>query len=143
MFGNNKIPLTVSSYFVSTLMLAAQAAAFARDEPAAKSYGMTSGRLAASSAAVLGLVGAVIGLLALVRPQGRLGASSGPFGAILALALGLIGMIAGGVVVATSGGRIGTGGGLAGAVVALILGLISTAAGALLLSRSRRNKLSV
>jgi uncharacterized BrkB/YihY/UPF0761 family membrane protein len=102
------------------------------------SYGMTSGRLGATVAAVLGLIGVVIGLLALARPSGRFGTASGRLGAIVALAAGLIGMALGGLVVATSGGRIGTGGGLAGAIVALVLGLIAMAVGGLALARARR-----
>ncbi|KAM3094942.1 DUF6223 family protein [Phormidesmis sp. 146-12] len=104
----------------------------------ASSYGMTPGRLVASSAAVLGLVGVVIGGLALVRPAGRFGTASGRLGVIVALAAGLISMAVGGLVVATSPGGFGTGGGLAGAIVAVVLGLIATAVGGLALARSRR-----
>lgn len=102
------------------------------------SYGMTSGRLAANAAVVLGLIGVVIGVLALVRPAGRFGTASRRLGAIVALSAGLIGMALGGQVAGTSGGRIGTGGGLVGAVVALVVGLIATALGGLALARSRR-----
>jgi hypothetical protein len=102
------------------------------------SYGMTSGRLMATSAAVLGLIGVVVGVLALVRPTGLFGTATGRMGAIVALAAGLISLALGGIVVATSGGRIGTGGGLAGAIVALVLGLVAAAIGVLALSRSRR-----
>src|SRR5215470_17303199 len=100
-------------------------------------YGMTSGRLVASLAAVLALIGVVIGGLALFRPSGRFGAASGPSGAIIALAAGLIAAVVGGIKAATTTG-VGTGGGLLGAIVAVVLGLIAIALGALAWSRSRR-----
>ncbi|MEK8107050.1 DUF6223 family protein [Micromonospora sp. M12] len=72
---------------------------------------MSAGRFGASSAVLLGLVGAVVGGLALARPAGRLGAGSGSLGAVLALATGLLSMALGGLVVVTSDGGIGTGNG--------------------------------
>lgn len=93
------------------------------------SYGMTPGRLVATLAAVLALIGAVIGGLALARRAGK-------FGAIVALAAGVIGTAVGGFVVATSTG-FGTGGGRAGAIAALVLGLISLALGGLAFIRAR------
>jgi tetratricopeptide (TPR) repeat protein len=101
-------------------------------------YGMTPRRLVASVAAVLGLIGVVIGGLALARPAGRFGTASGRLGAIVALAAGLIGMALGGLVVATAKGGLGTGNGLGGAVVALVVGLITIALGGLALGRTRR-----
>jgi Family of unknown function (DUF6223) len=101
------------------------------------SYGMTSGRLAANVGAVLGLIGVVIGGLALARPNGRFGTASGRLGAIMALATGLIGLALGGLVAINSGGRVGTGGGFAGAIVALALGLIAVVVGGVALARSR------
>jgi hypothetical protein len=56
----------------------------------------------ASGGAVTGLIGAVIGGLALARAAGRFGVGSGRRGAIVALVLGPIGLVIGGVVVATS-----------------------------------------
>ena len=106
-------------------------------QPTPVGYGMTSGRLVASSSALLGLIGVVIGALALFRPAGRFGTASGSLGAIVALAAGLIAAAVGGLKAATSTG-IGTGVGLAGAVVAVVLGLIAIALGTLALSRSRR-----
>ena len=102
------------------------------------SYGMTSGRLAANVGAVFGLIGVVIGVLALVRPNGRFGTASGRLGAIISLAAGLIGVTLGGMVAVNSGGRVGTGGGFAGAIVALALGLIAAVLGAVALARSSR-----
>ncbi len=138
MSANNKFHFSLLFYTVLGLMaLAAPAAAQVSDQSSA-GYGMTSGRLLATSAAVLALIGVVIGVLALVRPAGIFGTASGRLGAIIAFATGLVGTALGGLAVATSGGRIGTGGGLAGAIVAVMLGLIAIALGGLALSRSRR-----
>jgi hypothetical protein len=116
--------------------LAAPAAA--PDSIAASVYTMSAGRLGAIVAALLGLIGVVIGGLALARPTGRFGTGNGRVGAISALAAGLIGMALGGLVVATSDAGIGTGNGRGGAYVALVVGLIGMALGGLALARSRR-----
>ena len=138
MSENNKINSSLLFCIVlSLLVLAVPAVAQGAAQPDPMSYGMTSGRLVASSAAVLGLIGVVIGVLALLRPSGRLGTASGSLGAILALAAGLIAAVVGGLKAATTTG-IGTGGGLAGAIVAVVLGLIAIVLGGLALSRSRR-----
>ncbi|PYC68117.1 hypothetical protein C7C45_19660 [Micromonospora arborensis] len=119
--------------------LAAPAAAHASVQPAAAAVlAMSSGRLGASVAALLGLVGAVIGGLALARPASRVGTGTGRLGAVLALAAGLTAMALGGVVVATSDSGIGTGNGRGGAFVALAVGLVSVVLGGLALGRSRR-----
>ncbi|MEV4497869.1 DUF6223 family protein [Micromonospora arborensis] len=120
--------------------LAAPAAAHASVQPAAAAVlSMSSGRLGASVAALLGLVGAVIGGLALARPASRVGTGTGRLGAVLALAAGLTAMTLGGVVVvATSDSGIGTGNGRGGAFVALAVGLVGVVLGGLALGRSRR-----
>lgn len=139
MSANNKFYISPLFRIVLGLIaLAAPAIALGQTQPTPVGYGMTSGRFVATSAAVLALIGVIIGVLALVRPAGLFGIASGRLGAIVALAGGLIGVALGGLAVATSGGRIGTGGGLAGAIVALVLGLIALALGGLALSRSRR-----
>ncbi|KUO14692.1 DUF6223 family protein [Streptomyces dysideae] len=123
------------------LAFAAPAAAHASLQPAAASvFSLSAGRLGASLAAVLGLIGVVVGVLALVRPAGRFGTGSGSgrLGTIVPLAAGPIAMGLGGLVVATSDGGIGTGNGLGGAIVALVVGLIALALGGLALARSRR-----
>jgi hypothetical protein len=141
MSENNKYYFSLLFCIVLSLVaLAAPAAAQVSAPPTAGSYGMTSGRLVASTSVVLALVGVVIGGLALLRPNGRFGTASGRLGAVVALAGGLIGTAVGGWVAATvaaTAGGIGTGGGLAGAIVALVLGLIAMALGGLALSRSR------
>ena len=121
--------------------LAAPAAAHVSVQPAAATvYTMSPGRLGASVGAVLGLIGVVIGGLALVRAAGRFGIGSGRRGAIMALAAGLIGTALGGLVAATAAGGIGTGNGLGGAIVALVVGVIAMSLGALALARSRRTR---
>ncbi|MFE9884627.1 DUF6223 family protein [Streptomyces scopuliridis] len=124
---------------LGVFVLAGPAAAQVSAQPVAVStYTMSAGRLGASSAAVLGLIGAVIGALALARPAGRFGTGSGRLGAVVALAVGLTGMALGGLVAATSDGGLGTGNGLGGAYVAMVPGLIAMALGGLALARSRR-----
>jgi hypothetical protein len=105
---------------------------------AADVYAMSAGRLGATTAALLGLLGVVVGGLALARPAGRFGTGSGRLGTTVALSTGAVAMALGALVVATADGGLGTGNGLGGAVVALIVGLIATALGTLALTRSRR-----
>ena len=119
--------------------LAAPAAAQVSDQPPNVTvYTLTPERLAASSAAVVALIGAVIGGLALARSAGRIGTGNGRRGAIVALVLGPIGLVIGGLVVATADGGLGTGNGLAGGGVAMAVGLVGMALGGLALARTRR-----
>ncbi|MET8873086.1 DUF6223 family protein [Nocardia sp. NPDC004604] len=118
------------------LSLATPAVAHASVQPAAASvYTLSAGRIGASTAALIGLVGAIIGGLTLARAD-RIGNRAKA--AITALAAGLISLALGVLVAATAKGGIGTGNGLGGAYVALVVGLISTVLGALALFRSRR-----
>jgi Family of unknown function (DUF6223) len=124
---------------VGWLGLVAPAAAHVSDQPAAASvYTLSPGRIGAIVAAVVGLIGAVVGGLALARSAGRIGTGNGRRGAIMALVLGPIGLVIGGLVVATADGGVGTGNGLGGGVVAMMVGLIGMALGGLALARSRR-----
>ena len=108
-------------------------------EPAATTvYGVTPRRLWATTAAVLALVGVVIGGLALARSAGRIGTGNGRMGAIVALVAGLIAVVNGGLNLAIAKGGPGTGNGVVGAAVALVLGLIAMALGGVALARSRR-----
>ena len=119
--------------------LAAPAAAQVSDQPAAIDvYTLTPERIAATAAAVVGLIGAVIGGLALARSARRIGAGNGRRGAIVALVMGPIGLVVGGLVVATADGGLGTGNGVAGGIAAMMVGLIGMALGGLALARSRR-----
>lgn len=118
------------------LLLAVPAAAHIPVQPTAASvYTMSAGRLGASAAALLGLAGVVIGVMALTRPAGRFGTGSGRLGTVLALSTGLVAMAIGALVAATADGGLGSGNGLGGAFVALIVGLIATVLGVAGLTR--------
>jgi hypothetical protein len=97
---------------------------------AAGGTGLGSGRLIPTVAAVVGLIGVVLGGLALARSTGR-------FQAIGAGAAGLLSAVVGGLHSVNSAGGFGSGNGLAGARVAIVLGLISMALGCLALARPR------
>ena len=114
---------------VNTLLAMAQSA----DVDA---YTLTAGRLWATSAALLGLAGAVIGGLALVRARRRIG-NGGRKGAVVALVSGLIAMVGGALNLAVADGGPGTGNGVVGGALALILGLAAVVLGGLTLARSR------
>ena len=131
--------LLAAAALVAGFGLAAPVAAQVSDQPPAVSaYTLTPERIVASAAAVVALIGAVIGGLALARPAGRFGTGNGRRGAIVALVVGPIGLVIGGLVVATADGGLGTGNGLVGGVVAMVVGLIGMALGGLALARSRR-----
>ena len=120
--------------FVHAVLVAAHLS-----EPAATTvYGLTPRRLWATTVAVLALVGAVIGGLALARPASRFGTGSGRLGAIVALVAGLIAVVNGGLVLAIADGGPGTGNGVVGGAGALVLGLIGMTLGGLARARSRR-----
>jgi hypothetical protein len=113
-------------------------------EPAATTVeGMTPGRLWATAAAALALVGVVGGGLALARPAGRFGTASGRLGTGVALVAGLIAVLNGGLNLALATGGPGTGNGVVGGAGALVLGLIAMAAGGLAQARSRRRSPSL
>ena len=108
-------------------------------EPAATTvYGLTPRRLWATTAAVLALVGVVVGGLALRRSAGRIGTGNGRMGASAGLVAGLIAVVNGGLNVAIANGGPGTGNGVVGGAAALVLGLIGMVLGGLALARSRR-----
>ncbi|WP_250556994.1 DUF6223 family protein [Pseudonocardia lacus] len=102
---------------------------------AAGGYTLGTGRTVPSVAAVVGLISAVGGWLALARP-GRVGNRRRVAGA--AVVAGLLGAAVGGVHAATAAGGLGTGNGLAGAVIAVVVGLVGVVLGGLALARSRR-----
>ena len=111
-------------------------------EPAATTvYGLTPRRLWATTAAVLALVGVIIGGLALARPASRFGIDSGRLGAIVALMAGLMAVVNGGLNLAVANGGPGTGNGVVGGAAAFVLGLIALALGGLALARCRRTAL--
>jgi hypothetical protein len=98
---------------------------------AADTYGLTTGRLIGSVAALVALAGVIIGALA---RSGRIGRR----GALVALAAGLAGMAGGGGVVAAAEGGPGTGYGIVGGFVALAIGLAAVVLGWLAQRRARR-----
>ena len=120
------------------VLAAPVAAHLAVQQAAVSTSTLTPERLAASLAALLGLIGVIVGGLAMARAAGRIRTGPGQRGAIVALVAGLIAMAVGGLVVATADGGLGTGNGLAGGVVAIVLGLIGVVLGGLTLSHSRR-----
>jgi len=133
------VRLVTAAALICGFGLAAPVAAQVSVQPAAvNAYTQTPKRIMASGAAVTGLVGAVIGGLALARSAGRIGNRNGRRGAIVALVLGPIGLVVGGLVVVTADGGLGTGNGIAGGVVAMMVGLIGLVLGGLALARSRR-----
>lgn len=133
------IAVLVAAASIGEFGLVAPAAAQVSDQPpAVNAYTLTPERIAASVAAVVGLIGAVIGGLALARSAGRLGNDNGRRGALTALVLGPIGVLIGGLVVATADGGLGTGNGLGGGIVAIAVGLIGMSLGGLARARSRR-----
>lgn len=101
-------------------------------------YALTSDRLWASLAAMLALVGAIIGGLALSRAARGIGPGKGRNGAIVGLVAGLISAAVGALLLATADGGPGTGNGVVGAAVAVVLGLIAMVEGGLVVARSRR-----
>ncbi|MEU1597679.1 DUF6223 family protein [Streptomyces sp. NPDC005708] len=122
--------------------LAAPTAAHALAQSAhVDSYTLTAARLWATSAALLGLAGAVIGGLALARSVRRIG-NSGKRGAFVALVSGLIAVLNGALNLAVADGGPGTGNGVVGGALALALGLIAMVLGRLALTRSRRTAAS-
>ncbi|WP_326770925.1 DUF6223 family protein (plasmid) [Streptomyces sp. NBC_01591] len=120
-------------------LLATPAAAHVSVQPVAASVsGLTPERAWATTAALLALVGVVLGGMALARSAGHIGNGIGGRGAIAALGAGLIAVVNGGLVVVTADGGLGTGNGIAGGYVALVLGLIAVVLGGLARTRSRR-----
>jgi uncharacterized protein DUF6223 len=100
-------------------------------------YGLTARRLWATIAALLGLLGVIVGGLALTRRVGRLGAAPARFAIIVADVAGLIAVINGGLNLAVATGGPGTGNGVVGAAAALVLGLIALTLGGLGFVRRR------
>src|SRR5262245_32636432 len=121
--------LVVAALFAG-LVHAVLVAARVSESAATTVYGPTPQRLWATTAALLALVGVVIGGLAL--------RSAGQRGATVALVAGLIAAANGGLNLAVADGGPGSGNGVVGGAAALVLGLIATVLGGLALARSRR-----
>jgi len=101
------------------------------------SGGIGSGRLLPTVAAVVGLIGVVIGSLALARSRRAVNERAR---AIVGAVLGLISLVIGGLHTAYSAGGFGTGNGRAGAIVAIVLGLVAMAVGVLAMVRYWRSE---
>lgn len=97
---------------------------------------VSSGRLAALAAALVGLISVVIGRQALVR-SARFTAPARSR-AIAALVVGLTGMVLSALHLSRATGGFGTGSGRAGAIVGVVLGLTGMVLGGLALARLRR-----
>jgi Family of unknown function (DUF6223) len=131
--------LAAAAALAGGLVLATPAAAQVLGQPdPIGSYTLTAGRFWSLVAALLGLIGVVLGGLALARSAGRIGRGTGRRGSIVALVAGLAGAVIGGLVVAAAEGGPGTGYGIVGGYIALVIGLTAMALGALALTRSRR-----
>lgn len=99
-------------------------------------YTLTAARLWATSAALLGLIGAIIGGLVLARSVRRIG-NGGRRGAVVSVVSGLVAVVAGTLNLAVADGGPGTGNGVVGGAVAVVLGLIAMVLGGLALARAR------
>ncbi|MFF7438561.1 DUF6223 family protein [Streptomyces sp. NPDC008122] len=126
---------------IGGLAFAVPAAADPAVQPVAASvYTLGPGRVAAASAALVGLLGVVNGGLALARTTGRghVRTWARRHGAVTALVAGPVAVAVGAVVAATADGGLGTGNGLGGAYVAVLVGLAAVALGWRARARARR-----
>lgn len=99
-------------------------------------YALTTGRIWGTAAALLGLVGVVLGGWALARARRR-GGNGGTRRAIVTLVAGLIAVAGGTVTLAVADGGPGTGNGVVGGALALLLGLLAVALAGMAAARSR------
>ena len=127
----------VAAVLFAILVHAVLVAAHVSNTAATTVQGLTPRRLWATAADALGLAGAIIGSMALVRAVRRIG-NRGRNGAILALVAGIIAVVNGGLNLAVATGGPGSGNGVVGGAAAFVLGLIGMALGGLALSRGRR-----
>lgn len=104
---------------------------------------MGSGRLGPTLAAVIGLIGTVIGGFALARSKHRTHSDTDTDStnrrgrAVAALGLGLVSLVLGGLFLATADGGPGTGNGVVGSAAAIVLGPIAVILGGLALQHRR------
>src|SRR5262249_14246795 len=97
-------------------------------------FAIGSGRLIPTVAAAVGLIGVLVGGIALARSRS---ARHGRAGALVGRVFGLIRRVVGGLPAAHSAGGFGTGHGLAGAIVSIVLGLVAIVLGGLAGARVR------
>lgn len=98
------------------------------------------GRTGANLALGAGLLGLVIGWLALARAGGRISTGSARTGGMSAIAVGTVATVLAVLHLATSSGGPGTGNGLVGAVLAVPLGLGGVFLGHRVLARFRAGR---
>lgn len=122
----------LAATLLGVLACATPAAAEVAVQPAAADSYLTAGRLWSLVGVLLGLVGVVVGGLALAR------ATAKPTRALVAIVVSLAGAAVGALVVAAADGGPGTGYGIVGGYVALVIGLVGVAVGGLATARSRR-----
>ncbi|MER6099699.1 DUF6223 family protein [Streptomyces sp. NPDC001728] len=137
------VPVLTGAVLIGGLVLAVPAAADPAVQPVAASvYTLSVGRVAASAAALIGLLGAVNGGLALVRTtrRGRIATWARRHGAVTALVAGPVAVAVGGAVAATADGGLGTGNGLGGAYVAVLVGLVAVTLGWRARARARAHR---
>ncbi|WP_159846978.1 DUF6223 family protein [Nocardia sp. CY41] len=128
-------PLSAAA-LLAAFALVSPATAHASAQPTAAAVTtLSTGRLAGSAAALIAVLGVVVGALAVAR-VGRFGTRASD--AVIAAVAGLTGMVVGGFVVLTADGGLGTGNGLGGGVVAMTVGLIGMVLGGTALIRFRR-----
>ncbi|GAB2781361.1 DUF6223 family protein [Amycolatopsis magusensis] len=108
-------------------MFIQSAVLFGLTEPAVDAYTLTAGRFWATSAALLGLAGTILGGLALARAARKT--------AWVASASGLVALTGGVLNLATADGGPGTGNGVVGGVAAVGLGLLALVLGGRALTR--------
>ncbi|MEU4649216.1 DUF6223 family protein [Nocardia fluminea] len=114
-------PLTAAAVSTAlTLVLAAPATA--ATTTLADSYGMTTDRLVATSAAFLGLAAVIVGGWAVSR-------AASPARSFVAVGAGAVAAIVGVIGFATADGGPGTGNGIIGAAIAIVLGVAAVALG--------------
>jgi len=125
---------------LGAVVLATPAAAHVSVEAANVTvYTVTAARVWATAAALLGLIGIVIGVRARARSSRRIG-NSGRRGAVAALVLGLTAVVVGALNLAVADGGPGTGNGVIGGAAAVVLGLVAAVLGGLVVARSRRTR---
>ena len=127
------VAAVIAAVAFAGLVYAVLVAAHVSEPAAITLYGLTLRRAWATAAAVLAVIGLVIGGLALARPM-----TSGSLGPLMGLAVGVVAALNGGLSVAVANGGPGTGNGVVGGAAAFVLGLIAVAIGGLAFARKRR-----
>ena len=99
--------------------------------------GITAGRAAALFPGILGLIGILVGWLALSRFTRRNNRIRGALTSLIVSAMGII--LSASHLIRTAGSDFGTGSGRLGAIVAFVVGVIGIIVGGLAFSRARRS----